>query len=271
MNKNQIMKTDILDIIFENRNKAYGAYDLRKFYPGRLKLALGFMFVIAIAFSAFTLMPKQAKQAGEIVYNIPDPKFNVVEIEVIEPDQKQPVIKSQNPVNQKILTSRIEIVDKKLETDMVNTILPTDRIGTRNIDIVKPGIDIVQPDIIGNNTGIIEKNIPQIDVTLPMDMDAVDEQPAYPGGMDALKQFLERHLHNPYDLENGETVNVRIKFVVGYNGKLKSFVTVLDGGEIYNKEVVRVLQKMPDWIPGKAKGEQVSVYYTIPVKFIMTN
>ena len=46
MNKNLILKTDILDIIFEKRNKAYGAYDLRKFYPGRLKLALGFMFII---------------------------------------------------------------------------------------------------------------------------------------------------------------------------------------------------------------------------------
>ena len=59
MNKNIILKTDVLDIIFEKRNKSYGAYNLRKFYPNRLKLALGFMFIAAAAFSAFTFLPKK--------------------------------------------------------------------------------------------------------------------------------------------------------------------------------------------------------------------
>ena len=68
-------------------------------------------------------------------------------------------------------------------------------------------------------------------------------------------------------MEEGESVSVKVNFVIGYNGKLQHFVTVQDGGEEFNKEVIRVLKKMPDWIPGKAKGENVSVYYTIPVKF----
>ena len=101
--------------------------------------------------------------------------------------------------------------------------------------------------------------------------DAVDVLPSYPGGMDALRKFLEKNLHTPDELENGETVNVRVKFVVDYTGKLQSFVTVLDGGDAYNKEVVRVLKKMPNWIPGKANGENVPVYFTIPVKFVMTD
>ena len=100
-----------------------------------------------------------------------------------------------------------------------------------------------------------------------MDGDAVDVLPAYPGGMDAFRKFLEKNLQTPGEMENGETVSVRVKFVVDYTGKLKSFITVQDGGEAYNKEVVRVLKKMPDWIPGKTKGENVSVYYVIPVKF----
>ena len=104
-----------------------------------------------------------------------------------------------------------------------------------------------------------EKPATTIDKTLPMDGDAVDVLPSYPGGMDALKKFLEKNLQTPGELENGETISVRVKFVVDYAGKLKSFETVLDGGEAYNKEVVRVLKKMPDWIPGKAKGEKVSV------------
>ena len=95
--------------------------------------------------------------------------------------------------------------------------------------------------------------------------------PSYPGGMDALKRFLQKNLTNPRDLEEGEMVSVKIRFVVGYDGKLKSFTTVQDGGEEFNKEVVRVLKKMPEWVPGKTKGQNVSVYYVIPVKFVPFN
>ena len=68
-------------------------------------------------------------------------------------------------------------------------------------------------------------------------------------------------------MEAGQVISVKIKFVVGFEGKLKSFEIIEDGGMIFNKEVIRVLKKMPDWIPGKSNGEAVSVYYTIPVKF----
>jgi protein TonB len=72
-------------------------------------------------------------------------------------------------------------------------------------------------------------------------------------------------------MEEGEVVSVKMKFVVGYDGKLKGFETIQDGGEDFNKEVLRVLKKMPEWEPGKSNGQNVSVYYTIPVKFVGSN
>ena len=95
-----------------------------------------------------------------------------------------------------------------------------------------------------------------------------DIEPAYPGGINALRKFLERNLVNPIAMEKDEMVAVNVKFVVGYDGKLQQFIVVKDGGEIFNKEVIRVLKKMPQWIPGKSKGQNVAVYFTIPVKFI---
>ena len=92
--------------------------------------------------------------------------------------------------------------------------------------------------------------------------------PSYPGGMEALRNFLQRNLHNPKDMEEGELVNVNVSFVVGYDGRLQRFEVVKDGGDEFNKEVIRVLKKMPEWVPGKSNGENVSVYYNIPVKFI---
>jgi protein TonB len=69
-------------------------------------------------------------------------------------------------------------------------------------------------------------------------------------------------------LEDGELISVKVKVIVGYDGKLKNFELVQDGGTEFNNEVIRVLKKMPAWKPGKSKDQNVSVYYTIPVKFV---
>ena len=60
MNKELIMTSDVLDILFENRNKSYGAYELRKFYANRLLKALGMMIGSVMVLSAFTFLPKKA-------------------------------------------------------------------------------------------------------------------------------------------------------------------------------------------------------------------
>ena len=275
MNRNLILKSDILDIVFENRNKAYGAYMLRKLYPGRLKLALGLMFILAAAFSAFTLLPETSTGVKGRVYIDRETILTEVDIQPAAPIKQPELPKTTaavlTPVNQKIYTSNPMIVTDNVKTDVVNTILSTDVIGKENIINTNPGPFLIEPVKSETGNGMPEKPVVKINNTVPMDIDAVDVRPGYPGGMDALVRFLEKHLQNPYDQENGETISVQIKFVVGYDGKLKSFVTVKDGGDAYNKEVIRVLKKMPEWIPGKSRGENVSVYYTIPVKFVMSN
>ena len=108
-------------------------------------------------------------------------------------------------------------------------------------------------------------SLPPIDKNKPSDFAEV--MPVYPGGNEALRKFLERNLKTPESAESGQTISVKMRFVVGFDGTLKSFETIQDGGAEYNNEVIRVLKKMPQWIPGKTKGENVSVYFTIPVKF----
>ena len=280
MNKNFILKADILDIIFEKRNKDYGAYNLRKFYPSRLKLSLVFMFIIAIAFSAFTLLPGKRKMVATSIYDIPEPYIKKIEDKPKEQEKKIEVKKSETkpetkptatPVAQKRLSNNIAIVDKNEKTDSIVTLLPEDKIGTTTVVTTTTSPVLVTPIKTEPGNGGPDLLTPKTDITTPRNRDAVDVLPSYPGGMEALKKFLEKHLQTPDELQSGETVSVRVKFVVGYNGKLQSFATVLDGGDAYNKEVVRVLKKMPDWIPGKAKGENVPVYYTIPVRFVTTD
>ncbi len=266
-----ILKSDVLDILFENRNKAYGAYDLRKFYDNRLMKSLGVMLGVVVVLSAFTFMPgkKTSLQEEEIITTttIFSPPEKKAEPEV----KKENTASSQTPVSTRKLTDNIVITTDSI-TDPILAINDNDKIGNQNIDVPDGGPGIVQqPAGDGDGKG------PDVEPVKPELVDNItptetaEEMPSYPGGMEALKRFLQKNLTNPRDLEEGEMVSVRIRFLVGYDGKLKGFTNVQDGGEEFNKEVIRVLKKMPEWVPGKTKGQNVSVYYVIPVKFVPFN
>jgi len=270
MNKELIMNSDVLDIIFENRNKNYGAYVLRKFYNDRLRKAFGVMFLAVSGITAFTFLPSEkAYETGFI--NIKGPELGRIK----KPEIKQPEIRPKTavPVPKNVstgkLVSNLIIVNNKDSSDKLNIDLDKLAIGsTTNISTDVNGPRVMVPVNDGDGK-IPEPAKPLIDKTIPV-FDA-EIMPSFPGGLSALRKFLERNLNNPGQMEEGEEVNVKIRFVVGLDGKLQSFVTVEDGGAEFNKEVIRVLKKMPDWIPGKSNGENRSVYCVIPVKFVPAN
>ncbi len=266
MNSEIIMKSDVLDILFEKRNKAYGAYTLRKFYNGRLLKSLGIMMLAVIAFSAFTFLPEAGN--AEEVYIIQDPGFGQVPPPVkppeVKPKNKKPLM--AKPFSTVKLLTQILIVDSKDTTDILID-LKNMAIGSNTNIVLNGGGQQIAADIAGNDIVKPEEPVePLVDITTPVENPEM--MPSYPGGTAALRKFLERNLGNPKDLESGELINVKVKVIVGYDGKLKNFELIQDGGTEFNNEVIRVLKKMPAWVPGKSKGQNVSVYYTIPVKFV---
>jgi protein TonB len=280
MNKETILKSDVLDILFEKRNKAYGAYNLRKFYNNRLIKSLAVMLSGVVVLSAFTFLPKKEKENK--IFDNGGITMKAYEINKEKPKEDKPkekvkVEKIQKPQNEAIFTNRIVIKNNNEKTDSIKTITPDILIGTRNITIPSDGGPVAPPIVTPPGTGgggegpVKPKPEPAVDITKTYGEGEVDIMPSYPGGLDALRKFLQKNLENPKDMEDGEEVSVKVKFVVAIDGKLQSFVTVQDGGDEFNREVMRVLKKMPNWIPGKTKGQNVSVFYTIPVKFIPAN
>ncbi len=267
-----ILQSDVLDIVFENRNKAYGAYDLRKFYNNRLIKSMAAMLAAVIILSAFTFLPDKKKEVykvgPEIVMgsatNLPTEKPK--EPEKNKSEAQKP---KQKPATDVLTTPKI--VDNKTPTAPISALRDSALIG-KAPETGEPGTPAT---VVPAGTGVgvggtgegPGKPEPEAPINVNVPMESPDFMPEFPGGMKALKKFLERHLTTPRELEEGEMISVKIKFVVGYDGKLKSFETMEDGGEEFNKEVIRVLKKMPEWTPGKARGQNVSVYYTIPVKF----
>ena len=270
MNKDKILQANVLDIIFENRNKSYGAYTLRKFYNDRLYKALGIvgMLVLVLCLLSF-LQPKEKSLLVTTIYDdngfAAPPKKNDQPEKIDPPKPVTPATPKLQVKTQAFTT--VQIVPDNRVTHSVST-LDSSAFGTHNIP-GKPGITVpVTPVTLPAGTADSSHVVKPIDQTTPTGFAEV--MPSFPGGVDALQAFLQKNLENPDELKEGQSVSVRIRFVVGYDGKLKSFETAQDGGAPFNNEVIRVLKKMPQWIPGKTHGENVSVYYVLPVKFIST-
>jgi protein TonB len=268
MKTEQILKSDVLDIIFENRNKAYGAYALRKFYDNRLMKSVAVMLLVVVVLSAFTFMPKNGGDYSARNIVLPDNEFATAKPKEKPVDPvKPPPPKTKVPM-QKFLKD-IKIVQDPADADSLPDDIDKKMIGSVTINVPGDG-----PLVFGNpgpGTGDAPATAPVKPVDIITPTETAEVMPSFPGGMDGLKKFLQRNLNNPKDMEDGEMVSVKMKFVVGYDGKLKGFETIQDGGEEFNKEVLRVLKKMPEWVPGKTNGQNVSVYYTIPVKFVGAN
>jgi periplasmic protein TonB len=269
MQTEKILQSDLLDIIFENKNKSYGAYALRKFYNNRLYKAFGAMVLIAVVLCSFTLFKPEVKTEVDFITTtcgfLPEVKQKDKNKPVEPKKENKPAAKQKTPTattaftNPKITTNphieplrnldpgtNIGITDNKVPGGILPKVGDLPLLGkdtTTVVGIVKPPVDVITPNA------------------------TADVMPAFPGGMAAFRKFLEKNLQNPEVLEEGQKISVKIKFIVGYDGKLKGFETVEDGGAVFNEEVLRVLKKMPNWIPGKIAGENVSVFYTIPVRF----
>lgn len=268
MRSENILSADILDLIFENRNKSYGAYILRRHYNARLVKALGITFFFAAAILLAAVFVKKEK-VKEIF--IADPYIIKVLPPVLVESAKKPVVptppkQAAKPTATQEWVSKVVITPKDAEASVLSKNLDSVAIGSSTHAGVPSDKALVkEPGPIETGTGKIIEATARVDKESPRF--TADVMPAFPGGMEALRKFLQRNLQNPEDMEEGTFVIVKIKFVVGYDGKLKAFETIQDGGDTFNKEVIRVLKRMPEWVPGKYNGEKVSVYYTIPVKF----
>ena len=266
MKPDNILEASLLDILFENKNKAYGAYPLRKYYNERLYKSLLTMFLTAIALALSVIL---TKDKGRMAVPVKD----IWMVDVFKPPtyQQQPGDAIKKPI--------VSRAPAALQKPNVTT-------ATGPIVITKDAAKTEPPAVSGDNATAADVGFkgdpsPRLtaalvltDVEKPTDknipLNTAEIMPSFPGGVEALRKFLERNLNNPKDIEEGQSIAVKIKFIVGYDGILKGFEVIEDGGSDFNNEVIRVLKKMPQWIPGKSQGEKVSVYYCIPVKFTTT-
>jgi protein TonB len=267
MKAEMILQANVLDIIFDNRNKEYGAYELRSHYESRMRKSVLIIFLfLSICCLIYYLAGKNS--SGVIHSRLYSPEdVSLTQVNINKPIVQPKIPQPQHRQIATIQNTKYLIVPDKAAT---NPPPPVDQLDINKIDIeTKPGdlIGEITPtpsENKGNGTSATTQPMTEKEVV----RDHADIMPEFPGGREALQRFLSRNLKMPReDLEPGSSISTLVRFVVDKDGRVAGIELEKSGGRDFDNEVIRVIKKMPTWVPGKQNGRNVAVYFKLPVIF----
>ena len=273
MSKIDLISSDWVDLVFEGRNKAYGAYRLRKSTTKRNILAMvAVVILLIVAFIILTVKNFVDEQRAKVAMtqvaeltNYDQPKKTEVKQKKVEVEPERVVerVKSSIKFTAPVIKKDEEVKpDEELKTqdELMST---KTAIGTFDVK----GNDDANGEILKAKEVIAEPEPPKHEEENKV-FDIVEQQPLFPGGPAALMKYLSENTKYPVVAqENGVQGRVTVQFVVEKDGSI-SDVHVLRGVDpSLDKEAVRVVKSMPRWTPGKQNGINVRVNYRVPVLF----
>ena len=270
MDVNKILNADILDIIFDGKNKEYGAYDLRKTYNRRLLRAILITSVIILLlFGGFFLsnISGAGKKAAPVIEDVQ--LEDVKEEKKNEPPPPPPPKVEPPKVEMAKFTPPKIVKDnevKEEEKPPEQEKLEDTKIGTVNQEGVKDD-GITAPPVSDAGKGVVEA--PKDNEDYDKTFTKVEIESDFPGGTAAWLRYLNKNLRYPDDAVNNEIQGtVIVQFIVDKEGNV-SDVQPISGPENggLREEAVRVIKKSGKWTPAVQNGRQVKSYKKQPIVF----
>jgi periplasmic protein TonB len=274
MSNVSIFEKKWIDLVFENKNKEYGAYQLRQENPKTAVFAFlfGLFFIgsvsgLAMLLSSFGVKPVVNAiiscpitpiHLDDIKYPKPDePKPNVIPIKKTEPKKD---VETKELINPEIVKSSVKTPDITNNRDLDRT-PKTSETGTTTGTSVNP-INTGTP--IGET--IIPEKIPNNNV---VGTGILDKLPEFPGGIDKFRQYIGDHFEKPEaDIE--KTVTVYVSFVIEKDGSMTDIKVLKDPGYGLANEAIRVFKSLKTkWKAGILDGEKVRTAYSLPIAIKM--
>ena len=271
MEANKILSSDILDLIFEDRNKAYGAYDLRKNYNRRITRALVITGALAILLVGGSLLASEIQKGKNKKF-----KQQEITLQDIKQEEKKeippppPPPKTEPPkVEMKQFTPPVIKKDEEVEKPPP----PQEELKEAKIDVVnQEGIKdegISTPTQIDEGKQIVEEKKEEDENKI---FDKVEIDAAFPGGDAAWRRFLERTLNAQTPADNGAsegTYTVMIQFIVDKEGNISDVRALTNHGYGMEEEAIKVIRKGPKWTPAVQNGRHVKAYRRQPITFVV--
>lgn len=272
MDANKILTSDILDIVFDGRNKSYGAYQLRKEYAKNLKRAL------ILTMSAILLLFLIYFFAGVIGDRMAANELDVLDTELADINQDEPPPPPPPPppvpppppeVNQvkftppKIVKDEEVKPDEKIEEIKEEQVISTQTIESENTNqIVQAPIDDQGSKVLEAPGGDDENKI----------FNKVEVEAAFPGGEQAWVRYLRKNLDPNVPIDNGApegTYQVIIRFIVSKEGTISDVQSETGHGYGMEQEAMKIIKKGPKWTPALQNGRNVNAYRRQPITFVV--
>jgi protein TonB len=258
----QVTSSSRNEVVFENRNKAYGAYKIRQEYDSRLVLIMfSFVSFIGVSYGSYlyfkdplnvdNVPPKEIIDWENMTEINISPKEDIKEPEKVKP-QPQPKV-------EQIQNLELVAVDKKVDTEAA-----------------------LQSEMKDKNTGLTKSEgvttlDPIITIEKPIIVDTKPKEPVefptinamFPGGETARQHFIIKNISFSDDIMESDGGKCYLRFVVNENGEI-SFVKITRGVPdcpSCDREAMRVVKNMPNWKPAEMDGEKVASYFDMTINF----
>jgi periplasmic protein TonB len=266
MSNVSIFEKKWIELVFEGKNKEYGAYQLRQENPKTTVKALffalfsiGFITCSGLFLSSFNTKPDE---------NLPpiiEDSITVTDV-ILPPveDDKQP--KEKQPETQPV--EKVPQIGPFIVTNTANAdpVVPiNDDLPRNNLPIGGTGTGI-EPTPPGGEIGGGSSPIPTTEKPNgPVVSAVLDAQPEFPGGMKKFYQYVGDNFEKR-DIEDVETITVTVSFVIEKDGSLSDIKVLRNPGYDLDKEAIRVLKSLKTkWKAGVLNGEPVRTLYTLPI------
>mgnify|MGYP001108941069 CR=1 FL=1 len=274
------------DIVFENKNKDFGAYILRAGSVQRHTKALiitvvilAALLVVGILATAGILFNKAEEDinAGigqeEMTFSTQNNAEDELEEEeeqiqeIIEEEPEEAVIEEEEVAQQAFTEVEVKNDDEVKNEVKDQSEMKEDKsaIGTQNIE---GNADIRAAATVEVREKVVVEEKPKEDDHKVYSLANVEQKPTFPGGDAAMFKWLGEHINYPAAAaEEGASGKVQVQFVVSKTGKVTNVTVVRGKHPALDKEAIRVVSAMPNWTPGRQNGQPVNVTYILPVNF----
>ena len=274
MDVNKILSADVLDIIFDGKNKSYGAYELRKTYNSRLTKALIFtaaLLLLIFLGTVFANILNKGKDKNE--FDVVDTQMAEVKKDEPPPPPPPPPPPTPPPppeVNQVKFTPPKIVKDEEVKPDeKIEEIKEEQVISNKTVESENKE-QIVQAPVEDKGTQVTE--LPKTDDDENKIFTKVEVEAQFQGGEAAWRRYLQNNLNANTPVDNGApegTYQVVVRFIVGKDGTISDVAAETNHGYGMEQEAVKIIKKGPKWTPAIQNGRNVNAYRRQPITFVV--
>ena len=272
MEANKILQADILDLVFEGRNKEYGAYELRKKYNKRITTALGITGAVAALLFGASFLSNALSSGADKKVEVRDVVVADIKQEDKPPPPPPPPPKAPPPPKVEMAKFTPPVIKKDEEVKQ-EEIPPVKEMEDKKIDVInQEGVKdegIVTPPVV-EDKGVVEA--PKVE-----DENKIFEKVEIEASVDVrqwrrhLESQLQRYIEDAASQGmNPGQYTVQVRFLVERDGSIADVRALNDPGYGLGKGAEEVVRRGPKWNPGEQNGRKVRSYHTQPITFVVS-